>query len=115
MIHRLFRAKEYKNESWVYGSLLVGEDSVFICWETATKGVFQTVKVEPHTVGQYSGYRDICTTMLFEGDIITSGHRFEYTIVFAGTSFKAQAKSGLLFDLEDIFSPLKERSLHDGK
>ena len=86
----LFRGKQkdnsrrirHRNGQWIYGSLIVlDEDHVFICppCEAASSLSCQefirlnSVMVDPSTVGQYTGYRDIKRNCMFDGDILLEG------------------------------------------
>jgi len=64
----LFRGKRVDNKEWVYGfySNAKGENGRFhyIQYENSF------VKVDPATVGQYTGFTDIKGNKVFEGDIV---------------------------------------------
>jgi len=114
MRERIYRGKELEGDRWVFGSLLVGAQSCFICWEEGLNN-FETYKVNPLTVGVSAGYVDIFGVALFEGDIIESGHGFEYLLILQRNGVRARSKTGFLFDLEDIYHPVKIQSIHDRK
>lgn len=67
-----FRGKtDELNSQWIYGSLLIKDDGHFI-W---SDGVFR--EVDPKTVGQYIGVKDIDAMEIYEGDIIDMGIQYE--------------------------------------
>lgn len=92
----------------------MGAVHCFICWEK-TMDHFETHKVNPATVGLSTDYPDIYGAVLFEGDIITSGHGIEYLIVLTKDGFKAQSQHGFKYDLSMIYQPHKKCSVHDDK
>jgi hypothetical protein len=117
MIQRIFRAKDCNHNKWVFGSLLVGAEHCFICWENKNQNAFGfvTVRVIPNTVGMISGYEDIYSNALYEDDVITSGHGFEYVVILTNKGFRAQAPSGILYEIDWIYQPVKKTNIHDGK
>ena len=60
----LFRGYSKDEEKWVYGCLTLNYTIIDKCgneWQ-----------VEPSSIGQYTGYRDIDGHKIFEGDIIAT-------------------------------------------
>lgn len=64
-----FRGRNTRG-NWVVGSYLTGEsEAAFI------RTAHNTFEVDPDTIGQYTGMRDLCGMQLFEGDYIRADYR----------------------------------------
>lgn len=63
----LFRGKRVANGKWLYGDLLQGKcgDTTYAYIRSET-----VLRVDPSTVGQFTGLRDEDETPIFEGDIM---------------------------------------------
>lgn len=94
----LFRGKDIETGEWLYGNFVKTPNHVYIstCGEASPK------KVEPETVGQYTGLTDMNGTKIFEDDIIQSYHHREpmgvAVIYWQGSSFWCDLLSGSQFD-----------------
>lgn len=75
----LFRGKCVDNGEWVYGNLITDDDDVYILpQKNLSKGIdiggwidgVQSYEVNPETVGQYTGLKDLHGTRIFEADIV---------------------------------------------
>jgi uncharacterized phage protein (TIGR01671 family) len=75
----LFRGKRVDNGEWVYGNLITDDDDVYILpQKNLSKGIdiggwidgVQSYEVNPETVGQYTGLKDLHGTRIFEADIV---------------------------------------------
>lgn len=74
----LFRGKQEKTDSWVYGNLIIVRGEYYILtydddpWTDRENDIIECciTPVKKDTVGQYTGVDDSRGTMIFEGDVI---------------------------------------------
>lgn len=84
MINSLFRGKadnrygrghiEEKDGNWVYGSLISEGPNdptpLIISWASMEEKYCGEFSVNPETVGQYTGFKDVNSIIIFDGDIL---------------------------------------------
>lgn len=111
-----FRGRSVHTDDWCYGSFVNNPDEPTICgfdiWADGDSD-WREEKVEPHTVGQFTGLRDKNGKEIYEGDFVRYHmhergiHESEYQtgiVEFGGGCFYADIECSTLYfcgDSED--------------
>lgn len=76
----IFRGKRLDNDEWLYGDLVHDDQGGCYVYPLDSLGLFAENKVDPDTVGQYTGMKDKHGKKVFEGDIVEV---YDFTSVYA--------------------------------
>ena len=83
----LFRGKRVDNNEWVYGYYLRAEyeeKTFIVVFDGIESGetLFDSIEVDPKTIGQFTGFFDKKENMIFEGDLLhTPGYYCEVRFI----------------------------------
>lgn len=98
----LFRGKRLDTGEWIEGDLLRINGHVFIFPDPAPKGI-DKYKVDPATVGQYTGRKDKNGKKVYEADILTDKFGSMGVVEWRDSGFVVNFGDTDIFDLSDCF------------
>lgn len=98
----LFRGKCLDTGEWIEGDLLRINGHVFIFPDPAPKGI-DKYKVDPATVGQYTGRKDKNGKKVYEADILTDKFGSMGVVEWRDSGFVVNFGDTDIFDLSDCF------------
>lgn len=99
----LFRGKRTDNGEWVKGFYVCVLDTHYIMtgkFDSLTNGIInsEAYKVDPDTIGQFTGLTDRNGVKIFEGDIIEFNHPYN------GKSIHAVVQDGCGWNLSNFYA-----------
>ena len=110
-----FKSKFFP-QRWLYGTPVQDGDDMWMCVKKEDKGIV-SVKVDPSTVGQFTGLLDRNGKEIFEGDIVRYGEFIYHVIEFKHGMFGYTLMDGWFVgyggNTNFTFNPLDKSKEHE--